>query len=84
MNNSTSPPDLLLTIDQEGQVGVANARYTDILGYAAADLRERAVSELLEESSRSGFEVVLRGVREGPTCRRSKSVYSQPTGGTSR
>gem|GEM_PF-3801315 len=43
MNNSTSPPDLLLTIDQEGQVGVANARYTDILGYAAADLRERAV-----------------------------------------
>ena len=60
-------PDLLLTIDHAGRVGVANARVEDLLGYSAEALGERAVSELLNRDSHSDFEVVLRGVREGTT-----------------
>ena len=58
-------PDLLLTIDHDGRIGVANARIEDLLGYQADSLGERPVSELLDSASHSDFEVVLRGVREG-------------------
>lgn len=58
-------PDVMVMIDRKGEIQVANSRCQDVLGYAYADMPGRQVKEMLARSNRSGFEVMLTGIRDG-------------------
>ncbi len=60
-----STPDLLMTINRDGKILIANSRCKDVLGHSQGDLEGRLIHDQLSAESRSEFEMLLRGVLEG-------------------
>ncbi len=60
-----SAPDVMMMVDRQGEVQVANSRCRDVLGYSPEDVQGRGVQDLLDEGSRSGIEVMMTGILEG-------------------
>ena len=58
-------PDVLMMIDREGRVRVANSRCRDVLGHPSEEVVDGPFLELLAEWNRSDFEVMLTGILEG-------------------
>ena len=57
-----SAPDVLLMIDREGRIEVANFRCNDVLQIPPDDLYGQTVSNLLDPSCKSDFAALLTGM----------------------
>ena len=60
-----SAPDVLLMIDWDGRIEVANLRCADVLSIPPDDLHNQPVSGLLAPTSQSDFAVLLTGMSQG-------------------
>ena len=60
-----SSPDILLIIDQDEIIEVANVSSEEVLQIPPEDLRGQSVSGLLDSSNTSDFALLLTGMAEG-------------------
>ncbi len=60
-----SAPDVLMMIDPDGLIQVANSRCLDLLEYESQAMCGRLVQDLMVEAARAAFEVMLTGLRDG-------------------
>ena len=58
-------PDVMVMIDRQGDVRVANSRCQELMGRSPAEMRGTRFQDLLAEWNRPDFEVMLRGIAEG-------------------
>ena len=60
-----SAPDVMMMIDVDGQILVANSRFEEVLGRVPAEVAGQPFESLLPAENRSGFSVMMTGVRDG-------------------
>ncbi|MCZ6634373.1 MAG: PAS domain-containing sensor histidine kinase [bacterium] len=60
-----SAPDIMMMIDGEGQIQMANSRFEEVLGRARSDVLGQPFDAVLSETYRSTFWVIMTGVKDG-------------------
>jgi PAS domain S-box-containing protein len=75
-----SAPDVLLMIDKEGRIEVANSRCSEVLNTSPKDLHGTPVSDLLTSSSQSDFAILLTGMSQGTLMPEVEVLTHAPDG----